>query len=85
MITGEGKFDGQTLEGKVVKGVIDRSIIQKKPVVVLCAISEQAEDFTSTYPSVKLIELLNAEEQKTIDPTVTKNKLIEAVSSLFKD
>ena len=38
MITGEGKFDGQTLEGKVVKGVIDRCLIKNKPVVVLSAI-----------------------------------------------
>ena len=41
VITGEGKFDGQTYEGKVVKGVIDRCLEKKKKVIVLSAIVEQ--------------------------------------------
>ena len=41
MITGEGKFDGQTLEGKVVKGVLDRAIQKDKSVLVLSAIVEK--------------------------------------------
>ena len=41
IITGEGKLDTQTMEGKVVKGVIDRCLKYKKPVIVLCAIKEK--------------------------------------------
>jgi glycerate 2-kinase len=40
VITGEGKFDDQTLSGKVVKGVIDRCSHKSKPVVVVSAIVE---------------------------------------------
>jgi len=37
IITGEGRVDRQTLEGKVVKGVIDRATKYKKQILVICA------------------------------------------------
>lgn len=36
VITGEGLFDRQTLEGKVVKGVMDRCEKLKKPLGIIC-------------------------------------------------
>ena len=36
IITGEGSFDNQTLQGKLVDSIISRSLIQKKPCLVLC-------------------------------------------------
>ena len=39
IITGEGKFDIQTFEGKAVKGVIDKAKKFNKSVVVVCGIS----------------------------------------------
>ena len=36
VITGEGLFDKQTLEGKVVKGVLDRCRKLDKPAAIIC-------------------------------------------------
>lgn len=54
MITGEGKFDNQTLSGKVVKGVIDRCLQKSKQVLVLSAIVE-AKDLPWTQDQVKIV------------------------------
>ena len=62
IITGEGKLDTQTMEGKVVKGVIDRCLKYKKPVIVLCAIKEKdmmkSTDLLFKDNRVSVIELL---------------------------
>ena len=42
IITGEGKFDSQSLEGKVISGIINES--SKKKIVVICGINEQKEN-----------------------------------------
>jgi len=42
IITGEGKFDDQTLHGKLIKGVIDLGARFDVPVVVVCGKSEVA-------------------------------------------
>ena len=61
VITGEGKFDGQTLEGKVVKGVIERGLAKGKPVVVLSAIVESEEGFSWREDEVRVMEILREE------------------------
>jgi len=38
VISGEGKFDHQTLEGKVIKGVMNRCSHLKKPLGIVCGI-----------------------------------------------
>ena len=40
VVTGEGKVDGQTLSGKVVKRIIDTANSLNKPSVVLCGLAE---------------------------------------------
>ncbi len=60
------------MEGKVVKGVIDRCLAKNNAVIVLCPI---AEDITFTKGKVKLIELLDNDEKRVIDSQVTKRKL----------
>jgi len=40
VITGEGKYDRQTLEGKVIQGVVQQSQKYSKPVGVICGIVE---------------------------------------------
>lgn len=47
VITGEGKFDQQTLEGKVIQGIIQQSQKHHKPVGVICGIST-LEDYPDT-------------------------------------
>lgn len=43
IITGEGKVDNQTLQGKVVKGVVERTKKYNKKVMVLCAFCDNPE------------------------------------------
>ncbi len=40
VITGEGKLDYQTLEGKVIKGVMDLSNQMNKPLGIVCGVNE---------------------------------------------
>ncbi len=40
IITGEGKFDHQTLQGKVIKGVHDLCLQKNKPVAAICGVLE---------------------------------------------
>ena len=43
IITGEGSFDDQTLQGKAVAQIIDMSLAREKNVAVLCGISKVSE------------------------------------------
>ncbi|MEL7252119.1 MAG: glycerate kinase [Bacteroidota bacterium] len=36
VITGEGKLDDQTLQGKLIQGLCSRAVAQRKPVIALC-------------------------------------------------
>ncbi|MEL7425893.1 MAG: glycerate kinase [Bacteroidota bacterium] len=36
VITGEGKLDDQTLQGKLIQGICSRALAQSKPVIALC-------------------------------------------------
>lgn len=62
IITGEGKFDSQTMEGKVVKGVLDLCFKYKKPVIVLCALKEmdmsESSDQSFKDNEIRVLELL---------------------------
>lgn len=50
IITGEGKFDLQSLEGKLVGELIKKANYYKKPIVVVCGISElKKEDLNYKY------------------------------------
>ena len=50
IITGEGKFDAQSLDGKLVGQLIKKADFYKKPIVIVCGISElKKEDVNSKY------------------------------------
>ena len=59
VVTGEGKFDKQTLQGKVVKGVYDLCQKSSKPLAVICGVLDldarqlQELDFWKVKPLVK--------------------------------
>lgn len=44
VITGEGKLDTQTLEGKVINGVMNKCTLHKKPLGIVCGVNELADD-----------------------------------------
>lgn len=43
IITGEGKLDGQTLDGKVISGVAEKGKINKIPIGIICGIAEDVD------------------------------------------
>lgn len=53
VISGEGKLDKQTLDGKVIDGVAKRCLKQNKPLVLIVGISEMTlEEVRKIYPCV---------------------------------
>lgn len=61
LISGEGKFDKQTLEGKVVKGTMERAQEFHKPFGVVCGISELAPDEIKDLPIIAVEAIKNEE------------------------
>lgn len=59
VITGEGKFDTQTLEGKVVKGVIDKCEKLNKPLGVVCGDIKLTQEELDRMPT-KLIKAIKS-------------------------
>ncbi|HHB52141.1 MAG TPA: glycerate kinase [Saprospiraceae bacterium] len=55
VISGEGKFDNQTLNGKVINGVIEKCIKNNKPLGIVCGIMELSIKETKKLP-IKAIE-----------------------------
>jgi len=75
IITGEGKFDLQSLDGKVVGELIKKADFYKKDIIVVCGISElKKEDVKSKYlhsimpifPSYVDIEFAKQKSQKIL-------------------
>ena len=57
VISGEGKFDRQTLDGKVIKGVMDVCQQYQKPMGIVCGVSELNEKEIENLP-VKAIQAI---------------------------
>ncbi|MEN8119535.1 MAG: glycerate kinase [Bacteroidota bacterium] len=73
VISGEGKFDKQTLEGKVVKGVMDACMQYQKPMGVVCGVSELSEKEIKNL-SIKAIKAI---KNKTISLSDSINNAYE--------
>jgi glycerate kinase len=52
IITGEGKLDRQTLEGKVVKGIMDLCKKYNKPLGIVCGVSTLTKDENSKIDAI---------------------------------
>jgi glycerate 2-kinase len=63
VITGEGKIDNQTLEGKVIAGVCKKALALDIPVFAICGVNELAENQVLTLGVQKIYSLKN--EQTT--------------------
>lgn len=57
IITGEGKFDDQTLHGKLIKGVLDLGKNHRVPVVVVCGQSEVADEKLTSLDIAAILEI----------------------------
>lgn len=72
IITGEGKFDKQSMQGKVVGELIKKANFYKKPIAVLCGVSELKKHD------------LKYEYLYSIEPLFTKNINIEYAKKTTK-
>jgi glycerate kinase len=76
VITGEGKFDGQTLQGKVVKGVYDLCQRTGRQLAVICGVLELDPEMVSSLDIWKISPLVG--KDTTMDQA--QNNAYELVS-----
>ncbi|GAB3499118.1 glycerate kinase [Spirosoma knui] len=74
ILTGEGKLDQQTLQGKLLKGVTDRSVAAGVPIVALCGTLELTPEEISSLGLTAAFSVLNRPE-----------RLDEAVLTAYSD
>ena len=84
VITGEGKFDQQTLEGKLVKGIMDICNNNNKPLGIICGVSKLTQaEITNTNVIVKQIKTNKMSEKDSIENT--ENYLVKRAEELIND
>jgi glycerate kinase len=57
VITGEGKLDGQTLEGKVVSGVANAAKTKHIPLAICCGRKEDAEIAQNNFNAISILDI----------------------------
>lgn len=84
VISGEGKFDTQTLNGKVIKGVIDKCVQFDKPLGVVCGVLELDETQLQELPIITVEAIKN--EATTLNEAINNayKLLTNRSQSLFK-
>lgn len=86
IITGEGKLDSQTLNGKLIKGVVDLGAKYNTPVIAVCGQSEIKEDSSESLGLAKIIEIRDVSKpiQFSIENAyaLTKKAIVDYLSEL---
>ena len=75
IITGEGKLDQQTLQGKTVYGIASLAQRYHKPVVAICGLSTLSESEIQACGLTKVIEISRNEADQGIAMRHSKNNL----------
>ena len=73
IITGEGKFDKQSLQGKVTGELIKKSERYNIPIVVICGIQENSSDFNEIIKKNNLLTVLPL-YKKPVDLKIAKQE-----------
>ena len=73
IITGEGKFDSQSLEGKVITGVMNYN---PKRLLIVCGISEIKDDQLEIY---SIVPTITSKEESLANPEESLAKLINSL------
>ncbi len=84
IITGEGKFDDQTLSGKVILGVSKMAKKYAKPLVVVCGVSEVSEGAYMDLGIEQVITLVDENISSKEAMEDAGNILVEKVKNLLK-
>ncbi len=83
IITGEGKFDKQSLQGKVTGELIKKSEKYKIPIVVICGIQENSKDFNDIIKKNNLLTVLPL-YKKPVDLKIAKQDSPELIKIMSK-
>jgi glycerate kinase len=68
IISGEGKIDEQSFNGKVIDGVMSISVKYKKPIILFCGVNELNRDYFKNIDG-----LLGVYEIRSIEPDLNKS------------
>ncbi|WP_422079735.1 glycerate kinase [Ulvibacterium sp.] len=83
IITGEGKFDDQTLHGKLIKGVVDLGKSNRVPVVVVCGQSEVAMEKLNLMDIAAILEIRDGTKPLQYNMENAADLTEKAVSTFF--
>ncbi|WP_152286032.1 glycerate kinase [Flavicella marina] len=84
VITGEGKLDNQTLSGKTLSGVIEKSKRQKIPVAIFCGINSLTQTELETLEIDYLVAI--SKKEITLEDAIknSKHNLLKATEDFCK-
>lgn len=85
VLTGEGKLDAQTLEGKVVAGVVSCCKTHKKPIGIFCGMAEQRDLIQHKLQTSHIYEIFSLAENQEDSLKNASQYLQELTAQLLKD
>lgn len=85
VITGEGKIDSQTLQGKVIAGVCHRVQKQSIPIIAFCGVNEIDISEQMNLGLKYLIPLVNGNISSAKAMAKTKEILLDSVKDFFTE
>ncbi|WP_425237430.1 glycerate kinase [Ulvibacterium sp.] len=85
VITGEGKFDNQTLHGKLIKGVVDLGKNHEVPVIVVCGQTEVAAEKLTSLHITEILEIRDASKPLEYNMENAAALTEKAISTFFKN
>lgn len=84
IITGEGKFDSQTLHGKLINGVIDLGKKHNVPVLALCGQLDLDPKELENIDQLDIIEIRDVEKNLDYNMRNTEMLIAQSVEQFFK-
>ena len=85
IVTGEGKFDRQTLHGKLIKGVSDLGVKYHVPVVAFCGLLALTPEEKKVAGPQKIIEIRDVSKPVEYSMINAAELLRECASRFFKE
>ncbi|MFK7812310.1 MAG: glycerate kinase [Maribacter sp.] len=83
IITGEGKFDNQTLHGKLIKGVVDLGNRFKIPVIALCGQLEVEDKVLKKFLNLTVLEVKNDSESLDYNMKNAAKQIEQTLEAFF--
>jgi glycerate kinase len=85
IVTGEGRIDGQTLHGKLIKGVLEMANNYNIPVLVVCGACDIPEEAIKGVGIRKVIEVSDTARPLAYNMAHAARLTREAVNRYFQD